>query len=158
MRLSEQARRILEALIGAEDGTLPVHDVLDRVRLPATALPVAHASLSRSLRRLWSAGLVELTTRDGETLTAKASARREVLAFVQASPETAYHAYRERLAQSNVRGAFGSPSAYVAYFRARARQVPHARIHVVQLTPAGRACAVRNHEATVKNRTGLGRC
>jgi DNA-binding MarR family transcriptional regulator len=143
MRLSEQARRVLGALAQTPNGHLLVQSVLKCVRAPATSLPVAQASLSRSLRRLWSAGFVELAMRDGDTLTAKASTRREVLAFVQGSPERAYQAYRQRLAQSNgnTRDAFGSPAAYVAYFRARARQIPHARIHVVRLTPNGRARA-----------------
>ena len=52
---------MLEAL-AAGDGPLPVAAVLTHIRRPDVAAPVARASLSRTLRRLWAAGLLELVT------------------------------------------------------------------------------------------------
>jgi hypothetical protein len=59
-KLSVQARSVLEALARTGDGQLTVDEVLDHVRQPGTLLTVARASLSRTPRRLFRSGWVEL--------------------------------------------------------------------------------------------------
>jgi CRP-like cAMP-binding protein len=72
--LSTQGRAVLDALVG-EDTPVSVAVVLAHVHRPSVSLPVARASLSRTLRRLWAAGLVELLTADATrpTLTDQAA-------------------------------------------------------------------------------------
>ena len=86
--ISQQGRRVLGALVA---GPLPVAAVLAHVRRREISLPVARASLSRTLRRLWAAGLVELVTahQSRPTLTEQAAFWRVRYATVQASPEAA---------------------------------------------------------------------
>jgi hypothetical protein len=96
-RLSHQGRVVLEAL-AAGDGRLPVRRILESVRPRGTSLAVAQASLSRTLRRLWAAGLVELLTYHPTrpTLTEQAAYWRTAYAGVQAAPDAAYRACRQR--------------------------------------------------------------
>jgi hypothetical protein len=98
-KLSEQGRRVLEAL-AAGDGPLSVAAVLALIRRPGVTAAVARASLSRTLRRLWAAGLVELVTGHATrpTLTEQAAYWRTAYATVKASPDAAYGAFRRQLA------------------------------------------------------------
>jgi hypothetical protein len=116
-----------------------IGDVLGRVRPPSTSVSVARASLSRTLRRLWAAGLVELFTGHATrpTLTEQATYKRRAYATVQASPETAYQAYRRQLA-TPADDLYRSAAAYVDAFRVDAER-PSARVRRVALTPKGRA-------------------
>jgi hypothetical protein len=66
--LSAQGRAVLEWLV-SEKGPLPIAPVLPHVRRPGVSLSVARAKLSRTLRRLWVAGLVEIADKQGTTLT-----------------------------------------------------------------------------------------
>lgn len=68
--LSTQGLAVLQALVAA-DGRLPTADVLRRVRRPGASAAVTRASVSRTLRRLWLAGLVELADDGRRTLTAE---------------------------------------------------------------------------------------
>ena len=141
-RLSHQGRVVLEAL-AASDGPLPVRRILACVRTPGTSLPVAQASLSRTLRRMWVAGLVELITFHATrpTLTDHAAYWRSVYVKLRASPDAAYQAYRGQLAHASD-DAYGSAAAYVDVFRREAER-PQARVRGVVLTPKGRETAHR---------------
>jgi hypothetical protein len=65
--------------------------ILECVRTPARALPVARASLLRTLRRLWAAGLVELLTYHATppTLTDQAAYWHSAFAIARSYPR--YH-------------------------------------------------------------------
>jgi DNA-binding transcriptional ArsR family regulator len=96
--LSVQGRRVLEALARTGDGQLTVAEVLRHVRRRHTSLPVARASLSRTLRRLWTAGFVELWTRPAgwtrlTTLTKEVVEWRARYERERAAPEAAFAAY-----------------------------------------------------------------
>ena len=136
-----QGRRVLEALAA---GPLSVAAVLAHIRRSDVAAPVARASLSRTLRRLWAAGLVELVTGHPTrpTLTDHVAYWRTAYATVQASPDAAYQAYRRQLA-TPADDSYGSAAAYVDAFRMAAAERPYARVRRVVLTPNGRA-AVNN--------------
>jgi hypothetical protein len=85
-RLSVQARRVLEALARTGDGQLTAREVLGHVRQPGTSLAVTRASVSRTLRRLWRAGYVELTDEHGITLTGRCSRAALAAAECAAAP------------------------------------------------------------------------
>src|SRR6266852_9834794 len=95
--VSVQGRAVLEAL-ATGDEPLPVAAVLTHIRRPEVTAPVARASLSRTLRRLWAAGLVELVTGHDTrpTLTEQAAYWRTAYATVRAFPEAAYQAFRRQ--------------------------------------------------------------
>ena len=85
---------------------------------------VTRASVSRTLRRLWTAGLVELEDVAGRTLTAEAERLQRRLAdAVTAQPDVAYRAYLERLRRNGQRDRYGSATRYAASWRATARRV-----------------------------------
>jgi DNA-binding transcriptional ArsR family regulator len=84
--LSSQGRAVLQALATAADGELPTADVLRRVHRPGASAAVTRASVSRTLRRLWAAGLVELAARDRKTLTAEAERLQRLSDAVHANP------------------------------------------------------------------------
>jgi hypothetical protein len=123
-RLSAQGRSVLKALATGE-APLPVAAVLEHIRRPDVAAPVARASLSRKLRRLWAAGLVELVTGHATrpTLTEQAAYCaywRSQYVTAQASPDTAYQAYRRRF--PTPADDFGSAAAYVDRLRVEAER------------------------------------
>jgi len=135
--LSTQGRAVLDALVG-DDAPVAVAVVLGDVHRPGVSLPVARASLSRTLRRLW-AGLVELLTAHATrpTLTDQAAYWRTCYATMQAAPEAHYQAYRRSL-QPPAEDDFGSATAYVEAFRA-ATVRPFARCVRCPLRRQGRA-------------------
>jgi hypothetical protein len=124
---------VLEALATA-DGPLPVAAVLTHIRRPDVSAPVARASLSRTLRRLWAAGLVELVTGHATrpTLTEEAAYWRSAYATAQASPDAAYRDYCRRYGDHH-----GSAAGLLEALRAQAA-CPVARVRRVALTPTGR--------------------
>jgi hypothetical protein len=140
---------VLEALATA-DGPLSVAAVLALIRRPDVAAPVARASLSRTLRRLWAAGLVELVTGHATrpTLTEQAAFRRTAYATVRASPEAAYQVYRRQLA-TPADDPYESAAAYVDAFRRAAAERPYARVRRVVLTDLGKTWS-RPPEAVAK--------
>ncbi len=89
-----QGRTVLEALAAGNE-PLPVAAVLAHVSPAHVSVAAARASLSRTLRRLWAAGLVELVTGHATrpTLTEQAAYWRSVFATLQASPDALYLTY-----------------------------------------------------------------
>ena len=138
--MSVQGRIVLAALAAA-DGPLPVAAVLTHIRRPEVKAPTARASLSRTLRRLWAADLVELVTRHAQrpTLTEQAVYWRTAYKSAQAAPDAAFQAYRQRFATAA--DAFASAAEYVDAIRAQAA-CPSARVSLVMLTSKGRASMV----------------
>jgi DNA-binding MarR family transcriptional regulator len=137
-KLSVQGRRVLEALARTGDGQLTVGEVLRHVRRRHTSLPVARASLSRTLRRLWTAGFVELWTRpaDRTRLTTEVAEWRAQYEQERADPEAAYAAYCRQVATAAE--TFGSALAYLEAVRAQALR-PRVRVRRIALLPPGRA-------------------
>src|SRR6266849_6262660 len=126
--VSVQGRAVLEAL-ATGDEPLPVAVVLTHICRPEVAAPVARASLSRTLRRLWAAGLVELVTGHATrpTLTEQVAHWQRAYATVKASPDTAYQAFRRQLA-TPADDPYESAAAYVDAFRMAAAERPYARV------------------------------
>jgi hypothetical protein len=117
---------------GGTGGLLSFSELL---RLAPGRRTVARASLSRTLRRLWRHGLVELITEHGHTLKAKCA---NVAAALQAAEEDPDGTY----AVVKARGGFfpyGTAAEYLKHLRYSARQaVVGLRMHYVQITSAGR--------------------
>jgi hypothetical protein len=124
--ISVQGRAVLEAL-AAGDGPLSVAAVLALIRRPEVAAPVARASLSRTLRRLWAAGLVELVTGHATrpTLTEQAAYWRSLYVAAQASPDATYQDYCRRFGDhhGSAAGLQEALRAQVACYGARVRRV-----------------------------------
>ncbi len=59
-RVSAQGRAVLAALASAGEPSLTPSELYAHVRRPVVSPNVARASLSRTLRRVWAGGLVEL--------------------------------------------------------------------------------------------------
>jgi hypothetical protein len=135
--VSSQGRAVLQALATAADGRLATADVLRRVQRPGASATVTRASVSRTLRRLWAAGLVELADRDRRTLTAEAARRQHLCDVVQAHPEVAYRAYVARLRRDGQHDGYGSAARYAAGWRHVAQRMPHLRVRQVHLTSTG---------------------
>lgn len=136
--LSSQGRAVLQALAAAPDGLLATADVLQRVRRPGASSAVTRASVSRTLRRLWTAGVVELADGARRTLTAEAARLEHFCAAAQREPEAAYRAYLNRRRVDGQPDAYRSASRYAAAWRQAAQQMPHLRVRAVQLTASGR--------------------
>ena len=136
-RLSVQARRVLEALARTGDGQLTVREVLGHVRQPGTSLAVTRASVSRTLRRLWRAGYVEVTDKHGITLTGHVAPIQRWAQVVATVPALAYRAYLKQ--QGATDDPYGSASAYATAYAEYAARMPEMRVRTVTLTEAGHA-------------------
>ena len=115
--------------------------VRDLVRLHVLAgrqQAVARASLSRTLRRLWRAGLVGLHD-SRHDLSAKQQEARERLARFEADPQSSYQGYRAWAIGIGMADVYGSAEAFLAAKRAQANAMPNLRIVRVTATTRGRA-------------------
>ena len=72
--LSPQGRAVLGAVRAGRDGQLQIPAVLRAVQRAGTRPAVARASLSRTLRRLWRAGLIESVDEAGQHLDGRSAA------------------------------------------------------------------------------------
>jgi hypothetical protein len=145
-RLFPQGRRLLEALAAAEDGTLPLCACVLLEERAGASRTVAKASVSRSLRRLWRHGLVELY--EGgygarASMTAKQHAAIVRRDRALADPAGTYAGFRSWLASVATltgvsRDRYGSPDAYVAAKVDAASRFPAMRVARVEITVAGR--------------------
>src|SRR6266849_3040343 len=124
--VSVQGRAVLEAL-ATGDEPLPVAVVLTHICRPEVTAPVARASLSRTLRRLWAAGLVELVTGHATrpTLTEQAAYWRSLYVAAQASPDATYQDYCRRYGDhyGSAAGLLDALRAQVTCYGARVRSV-----------------------------------
>jgi len=137
--VSAQGRAVLQALTAAVEGRLSPADVLRRVQRPGASVAVTRASLSRTLRRLWTAGLVELADGAARTLTGEADQQRRWAEIAAAQPETAYRAYLDKMRQDGQPDRYGSAGRYVAAWQEVAARMPTLRVRLVHVTGAGRA-------------------
>jgi DNA-binding transcriptional ArsR family regulator len=121
-------------------GELPVNDLVRALRRRGTSLAVTRASLSRTLRRLWRAGLVELATRYSymPTMTEKQQRDRARVDADITDPVAAYERYKSVVGSEF--DTCGSPEAYLAGLRANWGRAPDLRVQRVRITDAGRCC------------------
>ena len=148
--ISAQGRSVLQALAAAEafeygehnDGTpaiwpaglLRVWALVDHVQRPGASLNVTRASLSRTLRRLWRDGFVELSDGWRSTMTKEQETVAAAVARHEADPVAAYERYKALMGEGWDR--HGSVQAFMAAQRSRR---PSLRVTHVQITDAGRA-------------------
>jgi hypothetical protein len=159
-RLSPQGLAVLHALSAVEAreyrrydgrtmmttaGQLTVAALVIRIGRRGASRTVTRASLSRTLRRLWRDGLVELSEH-GRTLTEKRDHIRAMVGEQEADPEQAYAGYlawRASIAAMLGQPVKPDPYGSVEYFmRARRRamhQRPRIYVRDVQITEAGLA-------------------
>jgi hypothetical protein len=140
-RLSPQGLTVLEALAQPPSGRLTIRRLVTLLQ-PAHSTPAStRASLSRTLRRLWRAGLVELEHDGGLTLTEMQTATDAELACFDADPAGDYAAVLAKIAAGRIPACFArkSQAAYLAYRRQQiADRTRHARTRAAVLTAAGR--------------------
>lgn len=122
-------------------GGLELADLRGALYRPGRTSGVAKASLSRTLRRLWLAGLVELYDRpwagpDAALSRCHWEAQRR-LAHAEADPDQFYQDFRANFAAFD---RYGSAAAFLEHKRAQAKQ-PHRGFYVryVQITEPGRS-------------------
>lgn len=126
-------------------GQCSITELVRRLKRPGTSLTVTRASLSRTLRRLWRAGLVELVGWGRTTMTEAHQVELARLAKLEADPVAAYGRYQDFVQSYDMQDGYGSVAAYMAEQRRRAHR-PDLRVKTVQITAAGRA--------VVNNRAG----
>ena len=109
--------------------------VADLVRFIPGRRAVVRASLSRTLRRLWRGGWVELVNAYGYSLTARRAAADANVQAAEHDPEGTF----ARAEAAPGFFPFGTPAEYLVYLRAHADQVTHGQpVDFVQITPTGR--------------------
>jgi hypothetical protein len=89
-RLSRQGRDVLEALAQPRDGRLTIRRLVQRLQPRHGSPAITKASLSRTLRRLWQAGYVELENDWRVTLTETKAAAAARLAALEVGYEADY--------------------------------------------------------------------
>lgn len=139
-RISAAGLAVLQACLGPR--TVAIHDL---VRRSQRRPPVARASLSRTLRRLWRAGLVELTTDWGTTLTEHHAEIDDTLAAQERDPEAAFAEELDAV-RRGVPGflPYTTADEWLGYQRsAAARRKRGKPMRVVCLTSEGRALVER---------------
>jgi hypothetical protein len=138
--LSAAMQDVLVACASSTDGIVSVDELITRRVSGGAALLVARASLSRTLRRLWRAGLVELTgapyrpTPDGGGFAAPRATAEKYRAMADSADE-----YR-RVRRSRLKMGFEPPNdraAYRAEYLARSAR-PEVRAQYVLITDRGR--------------------
>lgn len=129
-------------LRGRTEGGLEMADLLAALYPPSSivSLSVARASLSRTLRRLWTAGLVELYSSPhrstGTGLSRKHLEAQKYLAEVEADPDGHYQRFRRDFADYDT---YGSVAAFVEERRRRANRIYRGfYVRYVQITDLGR--------------------
>lgn len=139
-RLSRQGLAVLEVLAQQPACRFPISYLLGQFLSAHGSAASTRASLSRTLRRLWRAGLVELLNERGWTLTECYAAIDEELAAHERDPDAAFAAVLAAIADGPP-GFFPYATAeeYLESERRRAaalrRGIP---MHAVCLTPQGR--------------------
>ena len=136
--VSPQGWAVLGALRAVADGQLSIAEVSRGVRRAGTSAAVARASLSRTLRRLWRAGLVELLDEAGRTLTGEVQQRHQCAALARNEPDASYRAYVAHCRAKGTPLAYTTAADFVEAWRDAARWLPYLRVQQVQLTASGR--------------------
>lgn len=136
--VSPQGLAVLGALQEAAHGQLPITAVLRAVHRAGTRAPVARASLSRTLRRLWRAGLVELVAEASRSLTGEVQHQQRCAALARSAPEASYQAYVARCRAEGTPLEYFTAVEYVEAWRVSAELRPSLRVQHVVLTERGR--------------------
>jgi hypothetical protein len=143
--LSRQGRQVLEALAQPADGRREIWRLVKLLRPSHGSAASTKASLSRTLRRLWQAGYVELEGGWARvTLTEKQAAADAQLARLEAGYEAEYEVVRARhLKGDGTCGffPFNTAADYLEHQRwtlTRHFGTRHQRHTAASLTPAGR--------------------
>lgn len=142
-RLDTRAEEVLRRAVASVEGAL-VRDLVKLRVLAGRPQATVRASLSRTLRRLWQRGLVELHDSRwidaGQTMSDKVRQRRGIAARAQANPEAFYReALRFRtLVAKHDHDPWGSADACVAEKVRLADEVPTLRVRRVSVTTLGR--------------------
>ncbi len=141
MRLSRQGQTVLEALFVQEPShRLPISRLTHLTRPVHSSLPSTRASLSRTLRRLWRAGLVELKSDWGVTLSDRLHELEVELAAHEGDVDGAYADILAAVARGTP-GFFacGSADEYLQHHRRLvSRRKRHIRSTSVELSMRGR--------------------
>lgn len=135
-RLNARAGELVRLIAAATAGVL-VRDLVSLQVQAGRSAAVARASLSRALRRLWRAGLVELHDRRG-SLSAKQQEARERLVRLEGDPRGSYEDYGAWAKKVGMADRYGSAEAFLAAKRTQANAMPHLRVVVVTATTRGR--------------------
>jgi hypothetical protein len=123
-RVSDNGRDVLRLLARASGGSLPLRTLKTALDRGDVSPAVQRASLSRTLRRLWRAGLVELSDERGEPLTSRIARIHQWAERVRSDPAGAYRVYVTRAARGDQ---FGSADAYARAYLEQAARVPEIR-------------------------------
>jgi DNA-binding MarR family transcriptional regulator len=158
-RLSAAGVVVLEALaleaLAGRDG-LPIH-TLEGFTHGHRSQASARASLSRTLRRLWRQGYVELENNYGRTLTSVHAALDAELARHEADPLAAYEEKRAALAAgAPMFFPFASPAEWLEGHRQQIERLrrPGLRCTFARLTPKG-AERLSSHRPRVNRSTEM---
>ena len=151
-RVSVQGRSVLEALVESEEGLQSPNELTQLIVRGGASLSVARASLSRTLRRLWSAGLVELESTRGKTFSELRQDSKDRAERARRDPAGFYQGYCKWVSTVGGRPIVASADEWLALKQRQARRPPTGRVRVVILTEAGRD-AVNCPGAVTINRT-----
>ena len=136
---------ILTAAASRSEAGASVREIVTAARRAGRSLPVARASVSRALRRLWLRGAVELHDRRcvgaGRTMSERRQRAREIVAAAQANPEQFYKGALRfyALIRKHNYDPWGSADACVAAKERQAEELPKLRTVRVTVTPSGRS-------------------
>ncbi len=143
-RLSPQGLAVLNACAGSHlrlaqgegaSGHGGCMYVADLVRLAPGRRAVARASVSRTLRRLWRAGWVELVNAHGYSLTACHADVKVDLQAAERDPEGTF----ARAAAAQGFFPFLTPEEFLEHLRGSVERLTRSQlVKVVQITSAGR--------------------
>jgi DNA-binding MarR family transcriptional regulator len=140
-RLSRQGKDVLDALAQPANGRLEIWRLVKRLQSLHGSVASTRASLSRTLRRLWQAGYVELENDWRVTLTEQQAEADARLAQLEADPEGEYRRQADAIAAGKP-GFFPFTSAteYLEHRRWSIRRWDkrNNRHTAAVLTPAGR--------------------
>ncbi len=145
--VSQMMVGILAAASQAEAG-VSVRELVAGARRAGRSQPVARASVSRALRRLWRQGAVELHSRRvgaGGTMSDQRQRAREMVSAARANPEQFYKnalSFRAHFRKDNC-DPYGSADACVSAKEREAAKMPRLRAVRVTVTDAGRALLVQ---------------
>ena len=137
-RVSSEQADVLAACL--ERGRVSIAWLVRRRVQRGVPMPIARASLSRTLRRLWRTGLVELTNDWGWALTEHYAAVDEQLAAHERDPDAVFANQLAAIARG-VPGFFPFATAgeYLAFARRSAAKRKRGKpMRYVSLTPQGR--------------------
>ena len=109
-------------------------------------LSVAKASLSRTLRRLWKAGLVELHQYGYRTATSEQVHKEKRLAEIKANLVAEYEGLKGWIGPDRAAQYYGSPEAWIEFWE---RRWPNIRANYVEVTAKGMAAVNTRYGNTV---------